>query len=251
MRYCDAHLHVVQCAHSIAQKEMQLLPEGAIACTCSHKKEEFLEQENIVQENQHTFVQAFGLHPQDSSVQADILEELLALHRISCIGEIGFDFFTPELKARRVEQKSAFETALFLARQYAVPVVIHDRKALDEIFPFAKALSALPAVVFHSFAFGPAEARSLLNHGINAYFSFGKPLLNGNKRSLLCVKELPLERLLLETDAPFQTLKGEAFTLPQDICTVYKKAADIRNIPLETLASYIEKNFLLAFGAPA
>ena len=247
MTYYDAHFHAVQCAHTILQKEESFLPKGAIGCTCAHNKEEFLEQEALFKENPGRLVLAFGLHPQDPAPQADFLETLLSSFRISCIGEIGFDFFTEEFKSRRLKQKSAFETALLLAAQYNVPVVIHNRKALDEIFPFSKQLSRLRAVIFHSFAFGPKEALSLLNHGIPAFFSFGKPLLNGNKRSIACVKSLPQETLLFETDAPFQTLKGESYTSPHEICKVYQKACEIRGSALEDLGKVVEQNFLRAF----
>ena len=71
---------------------------------------------------------------------------------------------------------------------------------------------------------GPAaEAASLLNHNINAYFSFGKQLLNGNKKAIACLRELPSERLLAETDAPFQFLKGEKYTAPEDIKRIYEE----------------------------
>lgn len=66
----------------------------------------------------------------------------------------------------------------------------------------------------------PVEAQSLLDRGINGYFSFGKQLLNGNKKASACVCELPSERVLAETDAPFQFLKGEQYTDLKDIIKV-------------------------------
>ena len=108
-------------------------------------------------------------------------------------------------------------------------------------------LKKIPAAVFHSFAFGPREALSVLSHGINAYFSFGKALQNGNKKSMACVAELPLERLLFETDAPYQTLKGESFTPLGDIKLVYQKASELRNCPLNQLCASVERNFSFIF----
>ena len=77
-------------------------------------------------------------------------------------------------------------------------------------------------VLFHSFMGPPVEALSLLNRGINGYFSFGKQLLNCNKKAIACVRELPSNRILAETDAPFQTLKGEKYTAPSEIVRVYQ-----------------------------
>ena len=77
------------------------------------------------------------------------------------------------------------------------------------------------------------EAQSLLNKGINCFFSFGKPLLNGNKKAIECTCKLDSRQLLLETDAPFQVLKGEEYTKPSDIFNVYEKAFEIRGISSE------------------
>ena len=54
------------------------------------------------------------------------------------------------------------------------------------------------------------------------------PKMNNNKKAIDCVKNLPVKNLLLETDAPFQTLKGEVNTLPKEIFDVYKEAAKLR-----------------------
>ena len=69
----------------------------------------------------------------------------------------------------------------------------------------------------------PVEARSLLERGINGYFSFGKQLFNGNKKVIACVAELPKERIFSETDAPFQYLKGEEYTDLIDIKKIYER----------------------------
>jgi len=134
-----------------------------------------------------------------------------------------------------------------LAAAYKVPLIVHDRKALDNLFRDKAELAKIPAVVFHSFAFGPREALSLLDHGISSYFSFGKQLLNGNKKSIACVKELPADVLLLETDAPFQTLKGETRTEPEDIMVVYKAMAEIRRSDDEEVERMIYRNFKTVF----
>ena len=128
---------------------------------------------------------------------------------------------------------------------------------MQEIFAAAGALKKVPAVVFHSFAGSPADARSLLSKGINAYFSFGKPIVNGAKKAMHCVRALPIERLLFETDAPYQTLKGEKATSPAEIADVYQAAFELRTagIPYEARPSFIdfsaevEKNFRAVFGA--
>ena len=112
-------------------------------------------------------------------------------------------------------------------------MIIHGRKCNDRFFFYAKQLSKVPAVLFHSYMGTFNEAQSLLNKGINCFFSFGKPLLNGNKKAIECICKLDSRQLLLETDAPFQVLKGEEYTKPSDIFNVYEKAFEIRGISSE------------------
>ena len=252
MTYCDAHFHLVQSAsyENLSSFAEAFVAPGFKGCTCSHSEEEFLVQESLAAEFSEALALklAFGLHPQNPDLSlAPFLEKLLREKRIDAIGETGFDFFTSEFRSDRLRQDEAWHLSLELSSFYGLPVVIHDRKALDLIFRDASLLKKIPAAVFHSFAFGPREALSILNHGINAYFSFGKAILNGNKKSMACVAELPLERLFFETDAPYQTLKGESFTPLGDIKLVYQKASELRNCPPDQLCASVERNFSLVF----
>ena len=108
-----------------------------------------------------------------------------------------------------------------------LPVVIHCRKANHKLFKYKKQLSKLPEVLFHSFMGPSAEALSLLNSDINGYFSFGKQVFNGNKKVQECIQKLPPQRILCETDAPFQYLKGEKFTSPADITKIQKRILEL------------------------
>ena len=123
--------------------------------------------------------------------------------------------------------------------------MIHCRKAIDLVFADIPALKKVPAVLFHSFFSGIIEAHALLRKDLNAYFSFGKQILNGNKKSVSCVRELPASHLLLETDAPFQTLKNESFTPLSDIRRVYAAAYDLRAAKgsKEDFAAVMKDNF--------
>lgn len=200
---------------------------------------------------------SYGIHPQivtsyfiknNFSSQLSFLEALCKEKKIIAIGECGFDFFTPDYKASAREQEIVFNEELSLAKKYNLPLVLHLRKSIEKIFTYSKELKKLPAVVFHSFPGTLREAESLKNHGVNAYFSFGKPILNGKKSAIDCLKNLPLENILLETDAPYQTLKGESETFPQDIKRVYEKACQLRNMSLEEFSEALYRNFLAAYS---
>lgn len=277
--FCDAHFHLLPSEEALEGLPFLL----GRAVTAAHSPQEFLAQEERVrqlngavpasggarlspcaQSSSPRVLQSFGLHPQapfsderDFARRLEFLEGLLQERRIAAIGECGLDFFTPEFSAKRAAQEKAFAAQLEAAARHKVPVVVHARKAMQEIFAAAGALKKVPAVVFHSFAGSPADARSLLSKGINAYFSFGKPIVNGAKKAINCVRALPIERLLFETDAPYQTLKGEKATSPAEIADVYQAAFELRTagIPYEARPSFIdfsaevEKNFRAVFGA--
>ena len=276
-RYCDAHMHL---SHS---KEPNFAGEEQYLCLSScHSKEEFESLGRYLPSGRSGFSHfryslhssaslrnasggatiptanvkglvfaTYGIHPQSPSIrdksfieeELAFLENLLASKKIIAIGECGFDFFTPEFKSTAVEQEIVFNEQLFLAQKYNLPLVLHLRKAIEKIFTYSRELKKLPAVIFHSFPGTLREAQSLTNHGINAFFSFGKPILNGKKSAIECIQNLPLENLLLETDAPYQTLKGEKETFPSDIKKVYQKASELRGLSLQELSEAIYVNF--------
>jgi TatD DNase family protein len=226
-------------------------------CASAHSKAEFETLRAIkcryeqAQGAPHIFL-SFGVHPQNPDLRLiDFLQTLMQESKIDAVGEAGWDFFTREYSADEARQNEAWNAQVEAAAKRQKPLVVHCRKALHKIFADAKRLKKIPACVFHSFAGSPQEARSLLKRGVNAYFSFGKPLLNGNKRAMLCVKELPFERLLAETDAPFQRLKDEARTEPSDIIRVHQAIARIKNAPVEHTARKIAENFFAVFAADA
>ena len=276
-RYCDAHMHL---SHS---KEPDFAGEEQYLCLSScHSKEELESLGRYLPSGRSGYPHfryslhssaslrnasggatiptanvkglvfaTYGIHPQSPSIrdksfieeELAFLENLLAAKKIIAIGECGFDFFTPEFKSTAAEQEIVFNEQLFLAQKYNLPLVLHLRKAIEKIFTYSRELKKLPAVIFHSFPGTLREAQSLTNHGINAFFSFGKPILNGKKSAIECIQNLPLENLLLETDAPYQTLKGEQETFPSDIKKVYQKASELRGLSLQELSEVIYVNF--------
>jgi TatD DNase family protein len=252
--YCDCHIHL---SHS----RLPNFPEDAdYFCVSScHNRSDLDILERLIEKNQESvsahkvnIFSSFGLHPQivsqeylekDFNQDFKLLEYLLQSKKIIAIGEFGFDFFTQEFKATKAEQKIVFESQLQLAQAFKVPVILHLRKSMESLFAYTNDLKKVPAVIFHSFPGTFKEALSILNRGVKAFFSFGKPLLNGKKSAIECVSKLPPCTLLLETDAPYQTLKGENETSGEDIIKVYKKAGELRNISVSQLSRQLRENF--------
>ena len=222
--FFDAHFHYVVCLEE--GLNIPAFGEGVEwqGISCAHSIKEF----EIQKDAHSSVIQSYGMHPQNAANEnikesSDFLESLLNNKLISFIGETGFDYFTKEFCDAKDLQEEIFNIQLDLALSFNMPLVIHCRKANHKLFEYSKQLKKLPEVLFHSYMGPPAEAFSLLEKGINGYFSFGKQLLNGNKKAIACVKELPSERILAETDAPFQYLKGEKFTSPKDIKRIYEE----------------------------
>ena len=245
----DAHFHLV---YSAPLKQFSL-PYYAV--TCAHDRDEFESQKRLVSaynsRKDCTILSSFGMHPQMPLIgNADLMEDLLREREIQAIGEAGFDLFTKELKADIARQEQAWRIQTSLAAQYKVPLVVHCRKGIDRIFRDSRILCKLPSVIFHSFPGSPADARSLLRHGINAYFSFGKPVLQGDKSAVSCIREFGTERILMETDAPYQTLKGEISTGADEIVRVYETAFLLQREQksAEAFSSQILTNFKSAYG---
>lgn len=222
--YFDAHFHLFDCIKLDSFDN----DDKIRACSCAHSVKEF-----DIQQKYPNIIQSYGIHPQnvgssDINLNLNFLEKLLENNKISAIGETGFDFYTNEFNSFKNLQEDAFNKQIDLAIFYNKPVVIHCRKANEKLFEYSSKLKKLPAVLFHSFMGPITEAQSLIKKNINCYFSFGKQIFNNNKKVISCVQNLPLENLLLETDAPFQTLKNEEKTYSSEIIKIYDGAYKIR-----------------------
>ena len=255
--YFDAHFHLADCIYDGIIKDS--FPSDIFACTCCHSKEEWdlteafqsAVPEALEGQGPRLFL-SYGLHPQSAGhinieENAAFLEQLLQQNKLHAIGEAGFDYFNEEFKNKAATQEKMFNIQLELALQYNIPMVIHCRKANEKLFEYSRQLKKLPAVLFHSFMGMPNEAKSLLARGINAYFSFGKQVMNNNKKVIACVRELPANVLLTETDAPWQFLKGQSHTSPEDIKKIFSAFCEIRNETAQELEEKIKQNFLTIF----
>lgn len=154
-------------------------------------------------------VTAYGIHPwyvdQATTENLNRLETLLKTHPMACIGEIGLDGIRVVDDKSVQKQSEVFVAQLNLARLYQRPVILHGarvwQKLFDTLLPFAH---TLPAIIFHGVSFAP----DLLKHPLfkickTCYFSINMNLFNPHHKTLRrLLPHLPVERLLIETDAP-------------------------------------------------
>ena len=147
---------------------------------------------------------SYGLHPvwlaAHRPEHLDQLADWLTRERPVAIGECGLDYFRPDLDPNL--QAEYFAGQLRLARRHDLPVVIHARHAVDHVIQQVRRFAGVRGMV-HSFSGSVDQARRLLDLGI--LLSFGGPLTYERATRLRgLMKVLPLDGVLLETDAPDQ-----------------------------------------------
>lgn len=178
-----------------------------------------------------------GLHPNHTGQFAEEWEEINALcrePRCRAVGETGLDFYrewtTPQ------QQATALEAHLLLALELHKPVVIHCRDAFSKTYDILGQHPGLHGVM-HCFSGGVAEARRALDLGF--YLSFAGPLTYPKSHSLReAAAFAPLDRILVETDAPFlppQDHRGQR-NEPAYIVQTVEKLAEIRGVPFDGMA---------------
>ena len=204
-----------------------------------------------------------GIHPQEINDSPAELKEIVKKNYkdIVAIGECGLDFSEISNKAadsfarlhrlcRRhcgqavlaAMQEKIFRDQIELAQKYKLPLIIHARKAVDEVIEILKEYKDLSGV-FHCYAGGNKRIKRIIDLGPNWYFG-----IDGNvtyEEGLVdVVKNIPEDRLILETDSPYLTpvpFRGE-INSPKNMLYIYKKVAEIWNKSFEETEKIIDEN---------
>lgn len=149
-----------------------------------------------------------GLHPcyirQHEQVHVERLEHLLQTHQaIVAVGEIGLDYFVDEIRAPALKTKQMvfFRAQLELAMRYKKPVILHVRKAHQEVIQVLHAMKFSEGGIVHAYSGGIEEARHYAKRGFRLGIG-GSLTYDQSKRLRAVVSAMPLEALVLETDAP-------------------------------------------------
>lgn len=189
---------------------------------------------------------AVGIHPTEkATLSLDDLagwRELAAHRRVVAIGEVGLDYHhvrehgasTPTVH----EQRVIFEQFILVAEEAGKPLIIHAREAhLNALSVVRAVASATPTLVFHSFDGDQETARQLLDAG--AFLGFNNLLTYPKNEALRAVAAwVPLDRILLETDAPFlppQNRRGDT-AAPADVVPVAEALAALHKTEVEVIA---------------
>ena len=149
---------------------------------------------------------AVGIHPENCGdfvpEHMDALRQLAREPKVDAIGEIGLDYYWAENPPRELQQQ-VLRDQLALARELALPVIIHDREAHADTLAIIREFPGITGV-FHCFSGSPEMAQELLKLGW--YLGFDGPVTYKNARRAPEVAAVtPLDRMLIETDSPYMT----------------------------------------------
>ena len=195
-----------------------------------------------------------GIHPHNAKVLSpEDIQELLILGRKSQVvayGEIGLDFFR-NYQAQSI-QVACLEEQLDLARQLGLPVVVHDRQAHQEIFQILQQNDVWEiGGTMHCFSGDWSFAKKCLDLGL--YLSIAGPVTFNKSQTLQDLARIcPLDRLLVETDAPYLAPVPNRGKRNEPAFVVYtaEKIASLRKLPVEEVARQTSANARRLFGLP-
>lgn len=265
-RFVDAHTHLQFAAYKDDADEVikRSLAAGIWLVNVGTQRETSHNAITLAERHSEGVYATVGLHPIHADKSFHDKEELgeggleftskgeifdyeaykqLADHpRVVAIGECGLDYYRSA--ESRKKQEAAFAGQIELAREVEKPLMIHCRKAFDDLLNVLRdnrhKLQSPPGVI-HFFSGDVSHASKLLDMGF--YFTFGGVVTFTRDYDEI-VKTVPLNRLLLETDAPYVTpaphrgKRNEPSYLPE----IAQKLAEIKDVSLEEIAHHTTEN---------
>lgn len=267
MNFCDAHNHLQD--ERFAGRQAELVAgcraAGVTRMVVNGSCEEDWQQvAALAREFPGLVVPSFGYHPwylgERTPRWRETLAELLDRTPGAVVGEIGLDRWKPGLSYDG--QEEVFVAQLRLAAERNLAASLHCLQAWGRLYDLLRE-NPRPARGFllHSYG-GPAEMVAPLAK-LGAHFSFPGYFMHERKaRQREAFKQVPADRLLIETDAPDQLLPdtatahpltnpgtGKPLNHPANLPAVYRFMAELRGVPLAELTAQVEANFRRLFGA--
>lgn len=243
----DTHAHMDDRAFDQDRDSLlSRLPEEGIALLMNPGCSLASSQAAVSLSNQYSYIYAaVGSHPDAADeVNDGVLEQYRALCRdnpkVKAIGEIGLDYHYEDIP--RDIQKRSFRAQMGLAWELGLPVIVHEREAHEDGM---KIVEEFPSVtgVFHCYSGSLEMAKWLIERGW--YIGFGGVLTFKNARKALEVAgNIPLERIVLETDCPYmapEPFRGRRND-PGKLYRVAEKLAQLRGMTVEEVQAITLEN---------
>ncbi len=193
-----------------------------------------------------------GAHPHDGrdffddADSSEKLKQLLRQPKVVAVGEIGLDFY--KNYSPHAEQEKLLRLQIELGIPAGLPFVFHVREAWEDFWRIFDSYQNLRGVV-HSFSAPPAQLDETLRRGLYVALN-GIMTFTSDEAQLAAAKQVPKDRLLLETDAPFlapKSVRGQTCE-PKHVLEIAEFLADLRSEEIKDLASYTTANAVNFFG---
>lgn len=196
---------------------------------------------------------SLGFHPEDADNITDkdlqcLDEVLVSSSRIVAIGEIGLDYYWR--KDNKEKQRDLFQKQLDLAVKHQMPVVIHCRDAIQELYDILSQYKGKVKGVIHCFSGSYEMARAFIELGF--VLGIGGVLTFKNSKLYQVVEKLPLSSIVLETDSPYLTPEPHRGEMNESkyIPLVAEKIAQIKGISLSEVERITTDNAKRVFDLP-
>lgn len=253
----DTHVHLN--ARQFNQDRAKVI-QNAFAHDVSHMIVVGFDRKNIpiameIAEEHDTIYAAVGWHPVDAVNFTDDdlawIETLASHPKVVAIGETGLDYHWD--KSPKDVQKDVFRKQIQLAKKVGLPLVIHNRNATEDVIQILQEEEAHEVGgVMHCYSDSPKYLQACLD--MNFYISLAGPVTFKNATMPKEIaKQVPIDRLLIETDAPFLTPhphRGKR-NEPAYVKLVAEQIAALRGMTLEELAKITTENALKLFNINA
>lgn len=254
MKLFDSHAHLYDKAFDDDREELIKRLQGNLACIMIPSENLETSRKAAALAEAHPFLYAaVGIHPHEAKTAGEgtleALAELAKHHRkVKAIGEIGLDYY--RMRSEKEAQRKWFALQLELAKSLDLPVIIHDREAHGDILALLKEhKSDRLRGVIHCFSGSAETARELMKLGF--YISFAGPVVyRGSTRLRKAASEVPLDRMLIETDSPYLTPppKQGQRNDPSNVFYVAEQIACIKGIPVSDVIERTARNAAAVYG---
>ncbi len=198
----------------------------------------------IAEKNSDFVFVSLGIHPEDViNMSDDDIQRNLEFIRnkadkIVAIGEVGLDYGWVK-ESQQIERcKIVFEKCLDIAEELNLPVVLHSRKAEEDVFNIISQRKTVH-VVFHHYSGNMTLAKEILEKG---YYISMPTTLHHSKTLQKIAKSFPLENLLTETDSPFNSPTADKINVPQNVSYTLKFIEKLRNEKFEKIDAVTTRN---------
>lgn len=248
MHYIDSHCHLTDKRYEDAFKIVQAAKEKGVKTLVDVGWN--TDSTSLACKNAEKFTNVYftaGIHPSESLRYNDsslsFMESFLKNEKCLAVGEIGLDYHYDDTDEK--SQAELFESQIYLAHRYGLPIVVHSRDASKDVLDILTCNKNYlqNGFLMHCYSESREQAKNYLDLG--GYFAFGGVVTFKNAKKEEIVISIPLDRILAETDAPYMTpepFRGR-INYPEYVVLVYEKLAKIYGVEKEYLTGRVKENF--------